>query len=371
MSTANYSVNLYPENNGFLGEVTIEDDGSDGKGATFQTVIILDRSKSMSKQVARMVNKVLPIFFEKLSYTSQNVINLITFDSKTEVFSETVKKFPTLVIKYRKGTKMAPAIDKCSEVFEELDVGKPIRLLTISDGEINDQEETEKMADAFSKNLIEMGFFINSKAVRLFTSSSEPDTRALCCLLQVNNATPKSLVDIDADLSDEGIAKIMVDLFAGDDFGKSKVLMATENILCLEPWNQQIASFSKVLLLPGKNIFWLTKLPASGLKVNGSSVKLCSKPPLTPQKYEELLASKSNFFLEKIKILQVAGSDESKEVAQRMTNHFEETQKALYSRAQAEDDGLRDSLSSRLTSIANNTNVSKMSSAEKAVYIRK
>lgn len=369
-SSGNYVVNMYPHNNDYIGEITIDDAGSAGGNIVdYQTVIVLDRSGSMGNQVERIVNVILPKMFDKLGYRAQNIINLVTFESRSETFTEARKKFPTLNIKSEGATCMMPAVKLLEEIFDELDSNRPVRLLVISDGEIHDPLETKQAADELSQSLVEKGFFINSKAVRFFTSSSQPDTTALCCLLQVNNALPQSLVDINSALSDEEIATKMAELFLNDSFEQSKVLTASDSILCLEPWNQPASNVAKILLLPGQNIFYMIDVPTNGLKVSGVKVKISTKAPLTQKQYQALMGTKFPLIEEKMKILKAVDSTESRKVVLRMNNHFMETQKVLLARSTNEDNDLSSNVSTKLNVIANDNSVANMDSAAKALYI--
>lgn len=182
--------------------------------------------------------------------------------------------FPSIDIEADDITRMKDAIDKCREVFEDLDSDKPVRVLAISDGLIFDQEETSAAADCLKQFLDSKPFYINSKAVRLFTSDAEPDTTALCSLLQINNAIPKSLLDVDVNQTDDYIATQMAELFMGDNIGKTKILSTAEKILRRKPWNE---STSKLLFPPGVNNFWMSEVPESGFRFNDTPMRVSMK----------------------------------------------------------------------------------------------
>lgn len=377
MSTkGQYIVDLYPLDKEYVGEVTI-DEGvhNEATNSLCQTIIIMDRSGSMGNQVSRIINRVLPLFFSKLYYRPANVIQLITFESNSALHTEEVQRFPSLAIQTGGGTIMSPAVDICRHVFDRFDNNKPVRLLTISDGEIQDQQQTKATADELKKFLDSAEFFINSKAVRLFTSSSQPDTTALCSLLQINNATSNtkahtpSLVDISALETDDSIATKMAALFMCDDFNKTHLMTASEAILSSEPWKELTLHSSKLILLPGKNVFWTKKIPTGGLKIDGINVKIRSKAPLNYGQYEALLAPKSAAIIEKMKVLKVVGSNQSEKALLRMNQHFVEAQKVLLNRTAPDGKQASTSLSNKLKDIVNDKTVTKMNSAEKALYV--
>lgn len=66
--------------------------------------------------------------------------------------------FPSLKIRAQDGTYMEPAVQKCRDVFETLKTDEPLRILTISDGEIGDQPGTSTTADALKVHLQNKSF---------------------------------------------------------------------------------------------------------------------------------------------------------------------------------------------------------------------
>jgi Mg-chelatase subunit ChlD len=159
-------------------------------------VIILDKSGSMRDEARRVSNEIIPLFLSKLGYTPDDQVTLILFDTECEMYTLPIQNVRSLPVMAYGGTEMAPAVWNCQRVFELSDDSKPVRLLTISDGQVQDQVETEMAAARFVEFLKTKNFTINSQAVRLFTSSSQPDTTALCSLLLLNNLTTSQLTDI-------------------------------------------------------------------------------------------------------------------------------------------------------------------------------
>lgn len=342
---------IFPSNNEFIGEFVIENDS--GTYKSIQTIIILDRSGSMGKTVERVINRILPLFFVKLSYRPLHLIYLITFESNTKLHARVVKDFPPLEIKYGTCTNMRPAVGMCQEVFENLDSDKPVRILTISDGIIQDPCETTTAADNLKIFLEGKGFYINSKAVRLFTSADQPDTTALCSLLQINNAIPKSLVDITVSESDDLIATKMAELFMTDNFNKTQILTTTEEIIRRKPWNK---SSSKLLFGPGTHNFWIAKLPRDGFKLNGTPIRIVMQKPLTVEQHKVLLNSNSDLIVETMKVLKVVNSVQSNRTLHNVNHYFNN-----YIGHSA--------LTTQLNTIANDQSVAEMTSSEKALYV--
>lgn len=292
------------------------------KDVDYQTIIIMDRSGSMGQQAERLVQNIFPLFFQKLSYKPDNVINMITFDTVSESFNVTVDVFPNLLISARGSTMMAKSVEDCQKVFQNLDSRKPVRLLTISDGLIQDQIETTVAATALNNYLkgLDPSFTINSKAVRLFTSSSQPDTTAISSLLQINNGPSNSLVDLSENEGDDEIAQKIADLFKNDNFDKLRTINSNDPVFKKFPWDDQITSDLK--LAPGKNVFWMTELPKDGLLENGVPAKTVIKPKLNADRFEILIRTIFDTIVEEIKVLQIVDSVDSNETIAKIKKYF-------------------------------------------------
>lgn len=116
---------------------------------------------------------------EKLSYNSESFIHLITFDNDFEYIKMQVKDLKTRPMGCRGCTFMAGAVRKLQSLLETFDQSIPVRILTISDGEIHDSSETTTAGAGVASFVSQFNNRINSQAVRLFTSSSQPDTTGL------------------------------------------------------------------------------------------------------------------------------------------------------------------------------------------------
>lgn len=154
---------------------SINVDNSDGddkssKQRLLQTVIILDRSGSMGQSVHRVVNELLPQFFKQLQYSPEDTIHLITFDSVCELLTKRVDDFGKLPINCRGCTNMTLAVHKFKELFATLDMSIPLRVLTISDGDVDNKTTTKVAGDDLAKFVSDFQVSINSQAMRLFTS---------------------------------------------------------------------------------------------------------------------------------------------------------------------------------------------------------
>lgn len=152
-------------------DITITEHGS-SRWQMLQTVIILDRSGSMGQSVQKITNEILPIVFNKLKYKPDDTIHLITFDTYCEVLTKKVCDFGKLTLTSRGSTNMTSAIRAFQELFGTFNMnGGSVRVLTISDGDVDNPNSTKQAGDDLAKFIAEFHVPINSQAMRLFTSN--------------------------------------------------------------------------------------------------------------------------------------------------------------------------------------------------------
>lgn len=377
-----YELKLYPlENEEYIGTIKIDaivepvkkpDDSEVSKSV--QTVILLDRSGSMGDAARRVSNEIIPLFLTKLLYKKTDVLHFITFESNTKLYTMTIEGMKSLAIRAAGGTKMALAVTKCLTLFESLDCDKPVRVLTISDGKVGDQPETERAATALVDFLRNRDFSINSQAVRLFTSASQPDTKALCSLLQINNTTTSKLADISTTETNEAIAVKMADLFRSDNLSSGQSLTTDSKVFLKFPWES--AAASQLTLVPGDNLFWLKGAPSDDIKIGDSPIKISMQSPLTLLKFQALMEEKLSYIVDHMKILKVVGTEEANKTVKKMVEYFEQKETSLAQKSPLArffniDSIHRKKISSLLLVIAEDENVTKLDSAEKADYLRK
>jgi hypothetical protein len=365
-----YDLKLHPiAEEGFIGTIKIDEPSNESSETPFpiETVIILDRSGSMGDSARKVSNEIIPLFLKKLSYDVNQTVHFITFDSKSELFSVTIERMKSLPIRAQGGTIMTPALKKCAEIFQTFDNTKPIRLLTISDGQVQDEIETAIAAGEFSKICKENNFTINSQAVRLFTSASQPDTTALCSLLQVNNVTTSRLADISTTESNDEIATKIANLFKNDNLVNGQNMNTKSENVMKFPWE---SSTQQLTLLPGENIFWLKGMPSEDIKIGDTPVKIQMQSPLTLHQFQSLMAEKIEFIVDHMKILKVIGTKETEIIIKRILEYFESTEETLTKTCLNVDSVHEKKLSNLLSNIANAENIENMDSAQKAEYLR-
>ena len=390
----NLDLHLYPNENGYIGKLTLnlsKDNKSNDRLLTksnVSTIVILDRSGSMGNSVPRFVNQILPSIFQSLNYSDNDPITLITFDSTANKYTIPVKQLGSFAIKCQGQTYMAPGIVTLTS-FIRNELPKDchnLRILTISDGEVQDQANVQTQASQLAA-LIKNDYIINSQAVRLFTSSSQPDTRAVSSLLQLNNVSNVNLLDLKTTLTNMEISATIASLFSGDSLNRHAILKAEEVILKSNPWQTQ--SSNTLSLFPGENLFWLSQLPKGDLTIGEIKVNIHMQEGLTVDTYERLLKSKIEYYINQLKILKIVNTGESQKEISDIMNYFQTIESSLLSSEEdvsvlLNDSSLRARLQylkstivrkkksfvMRMSQIANDDKVSQLNSAQQADYLR-
>jgi Mg-chelatase subunit ChlD len=215
----NKILKIYPLGFGnapYIGQIEVNDSGFGSKQTNIgvETIFVVDVSGSMGQNVGRVFNHYLPMALKKVGYGDDEMIKVITFSSNSRVLGYSIKTLKYSTQSAENLTYMSHGIANLAKVIQESNKEK-FRILTISDGELNDQSETMIESTKLASLLKKTNKKINSSAVRLFTSSyGHPDTRGLSSVLQFNTVeTSDTIIDINlAEL--EYSTEIVSDMFA-------------------------------------------------------------------------------------------------------------------------------------------------------------
>jgi hypothetical protein len=300
---------LYPLDEEFVGVLNLTKMPSKISKGQCETIIILDRSGSMGQNVEYITNLVLPAFFDKLAYKPDDIIHFITFDSNVQYLKLSVKDFIQLKIRCQGWTSMSPAIEELQKLMQSLvkENAEAVRILTISDGEIGDSHPTKSLSDELASFVKTSKISINSQAVRFFTSTyGQPDTTALCCLLQLNNVAPSNLLDIPSNLKIDIIVEKWTDLFVNDGLVNAVELQCDGPVLRRNPWDPN--SIDKLRLMIGSNVFWVKEIPNSA-KVDIEVVRVSVESPMSYIQFHTIFNKKLEFIVDQVKILKIIQSE--------------------------------------------------------------
>jgi hypothetical protein len=379
-------------------------DASNISGAT-QTVVILDRSGSMAGEVRRVTTKLLPAVFRKLRYKEDDRIVLITFDSCGSCKEYRVGELAGLPIDSRGCTEMSTGLQKLIDYFPKLQPNLPLRIFIISDGEVSDKAAVLSMSDILSEMFRSAGFAINAQGFRWFTSSSQPDTKALASVLKFNTTNSVMLQDVSTSLSDSELVDILVNPYVSDNLDKSQILQSRSkaDIMLQYPW--QNAATSEIFVRPGENIFWLSAPPQDGdvcltttsqntqntQEAEPVNISVILRDPLTSANYVDVMFKKMNYYLDHLKLLKVNETNASAVDISKILSYFTSLERAFEKADEGEVVPGAESLKAamrldllqklvikrersiinKMKEIANDDRISRLSAQQTADYLRK
>ena len=398
---------VYPCLDSFVGKFVLPSEtdqasnASNTSGAT-QTVVILDRSGSMGNEVSRITSRLLPAMFRKLRYKDEDQIVLITFDSIGSCEEFRVWQLEGLALSARGCTEMSTGLAKLMEYFPKLQPNLPLRIIVISDGEVSDKVSVLSMSDSLSEMFRSEGFAINAQGFRWFTSSCQPDTKALASILKLNTTDTVILQDVNKHLSDSELIDILVRPYVNDNLDKSQILRTRSKteIMLQYPW--QNAAGSEIFVRPGENLFWLSSAPVDGdiclaittqneLMAESINIPVILCDPLTSANYLEVMYKKIHYYIDHLKILKVNETSAAAADISKILLYFTSLERDLAKADEAKNvpgaeslkaarrlDLLQNlimkrerSIINKMKEIANDDKISRLSAQQTADYLRK
>ena len=197
-NTKKYSNGLYYPNKG-VNETIIKieiDEKEKSYSLNSEFIFILDISGSMGSYVNQILTKVIPRVYEKLNYPNEKKIHLITFETNSKYYHWNKYDFLDTKINGDGGTNMSNVPNKLGEILQNMNEDTLVNILTLSDGEISDQELTLNKTELIYNQYFNKFNYINSNAIRFHSyENSFPDTRALCSLLKFNKNKKSNLIE--------------------------------------------------------------------------------------------------------------------------------------------------------------------------------
>ena len=148
-----------------------------------KNIIILDKSGSMGSAVGTILEKIMP----QSGLAKDSKISLVTFSNISENVTvegrdPTLKELSKLGIRASGTTNMIGIFPLLEEILKTVPKEQTVKIIIISDGDINDQLTVLPAAKACQDAVKKLNLSISVTMIRLFTSSSQPDTRALACI---------------------------------------------------------------------------------------------------------------------------------------------------------------------------------------------
>ena len=313
-----------------------------GKGKTSlssdcEFIFVLDKSGSMGSYVKQILNNVFPRVYDKLGFSESKNIHFITFDSSTNYYSYNKNDFKNSDINGGGGTYMSSVPGKLSNILKNIDSNKTICLLTLSDGMIGDQDETQEEATKLINEINGRFTNLKSQAIRFMSSNyAEPDTRALCSLLQLNSNIQSNNSDIlltfnpiNSPMSNEKIEELaneIAKLFEGAE-GSGWILTQKGNKkFKIEPYGEE---YSFLELPKGKTSIFIDGICGNDilsqfdLSTQGETASISSKGEVTQKNLYEVYEDEIMKCMKKILINKGSGNSLSKKNNEKIINFIQ------------------------------------------------
>lgn len=192
---------------------------------------------------------------------------------------------------------------------------------------------------------------------------------------------------MSATLPSEEVASLLADLFHPDGFSSGSTITADEPVFLNLPWD--LEGHQKLTLRTGENVFWMNGIPKD-VQVDRQSVSVVLEPNLTQAQFYRLMNHKISLIIANMKILRVLGTENASKSVRNVVEYFNKVENSfvreedikftdnndngnsmnLRARAKKLIASRRKTFSNLLATIANDDNISKLNSAQKADYLR-
>jgi len=340
------------------------------------THLILDVSGSMGGQVNRLLNDILPDIFDLLGYESSDIIRCYFFSNESYERTYPLHELRVLKKEGRGHTYISGAISQLFNNILKSD-GLYHRIITISDGEISDSSNCTSILEKIPTEIYEK--HILSYVIRFKTSNSEPETRALAGILQLNTDKNISLLNTSYLYSDYDIKNSIINMFENDKLGCNVLKIPG---IKLHPYSSKVTNI--ISLQP---YIFLNKIPEI-VYIDDSFMEIvnCVDEEL-PDKYLDLIVEK---YMNKLKLLKVINNSASNDEIRLIIEYFNKLQSTIELKYESKMTIISEvtDLSARLNyiknlairrqksfiikmkEIANDNNVSKFNALQQAEYLR-
>ena len=332
--------------------------------------MILDKSGSMDDQVHRLVSRIIPRALNLLNYTDNDIIHLITFESNAYSYNMTVKELKNNNnIIGSGGTHMADVYKLVRSIFDQKQNKTNFRILALSDGMIEDQEETKNQAEILKTFIDATDFSISAGSIRYNSGYGLPDTKALSSVLLLNTDNSKSqvLTEISSSLKDEDISLKIFELFKNDYFESNFTLKSEKIKFRIDPWKD---GKNEIKLNEGKNFVWADKNPSlenvgiyEGGKLKYKKEDFKNGYKIKYSNYNGLLGVKLNMTARKVRINKTSGSQTALEENKKIIDYYNKFEKSL------EENKNKETLITKELKMANELNISNYNNNQLAQFI--
>lgn len=339
-------------------------------------VTILDISYSMQSYF-KNVKDCLTSTYLNLGYSPDDVIDIITFSNIVKTLSIKVKEI--ISIKLDGATYMTNTVDHLKNLLSKKNY-KYVKLLIVSDGELHDTNSTIDKINTLSEYFKVNDVHISIYALRVF---AQADTRALSVWLSVNttgSTDSNNMIEYKNVNSYKSIIKSFGD---SDQFGLNIEFKGNVGYGPLELSNNNL------ILQPGENReFWSDKeITSEDFNTSNLEVLLLPQKELSETEIQRIYDRMAKSYMENIKIYKIANTEESLEKINKVIHFFEDLDSYInvkFGNIKLDNSSLKSrknyilklanknkrSIVNKMKQIGNQNNISALSSAQQADWIR-
>lgn len=355
-----------------------------GPGTAPQVVLIMDNSGSMGSWSTNLCQQAFPDLCQKIGMAYDDELVLILFAGSSSAHKLRVRDLKTFQLPGQGVTNMAGVFDL---LIANLDpANSHAAVFVLSDGEIYDTNPTLKAASMAAVQL-KGHYQLKVSAMRFFTSRSQPDTRALASVLQLNTDVSGQLIDFTPSSAFRNQAMEDVATELAKSYGNPTHAMQLEcanPVIRVQPWDApRLQAGIRVPIT-----MWLSGEPGA-VTINGSPVQVRHAQPVTADTAVAVLGDRLEFFLNQLKLLKVINNEESRAEITRIVTFFRGFESSLQPAgnlapflAKGDLKGRQDflrrkaaqqlkSITSLLEQVANDDRVGALNMAQQADYLRK
>jgi hypothetical protein len=165
---------------------------------SLKLVFVVDVSGSMGDYSQLIVQRVLPAIRTLSGIDDKTLTPLVLFSTTTRTYNCSQASLRTFSTFEKSTTRIAPAMERVGEYLtQSCTNGDDVRLLVVSDGEVEDKPNLTLATLSVTAQLGKGGVSVRSALVRLITSpSNPPDTQALACFGLLDTTAASSAITI-------------------------------------------------------------------------------------------------------------------------------------------------------------------------------
>ena len=329
-------------------------------------IFIVDKSGSIGSTFNYIINKTIPKVLNSLGYGNKK-IHLITFDNDVQYLNISQSELKDFNCNSGGNTYMSKSFELLEKKFYiSKEKCNNLRILTITDGMLHDQNDTKKKGELLFKKYKNV-FKINSQCIRLYTGSEVPDTSGIISTLKFNNVKCCDLINHDKKEL-ESLANKIIKLFKDDGLIKSNLKIIGENV-CLKdfPWEETTSNI--LPLKNGKNIFFYNENKPLHIYIHNKysfSLKCKNEKEINNSNYKSIVGQgKILDIFQRFAVNKTLNTNESKKENMFIIKYFDN----LYEKTKrVNNDKILKFLKEKLL-ILNEQNINNLDEEIKALYI--